>query len=142
MSGWAGGLLGGGDDVEHQLQVRCAAGADVGAVGYCAGDGADVPSGYGDGAGSWQLSTFAVCGPRKGGIVAASQVAAGPTVSVSCPAGMQIHGAGGGLGLTDGGTNWIRTLRPANTLPGSMTVRMSLTNPDSVVAHTTCATRT
>ena len=33
-----------GDDVEHQ-PVRCAAGADVGAVGYCAGDGADDPSG-------------------------------------------------------------------------------------------------
>ena len=91
---------------------------------------------------SWDLSTFAVCGPRQGEIVAASQVATGPTVSVSCPAGMQIHGAGGGLGLTDGGTNWIRTLRPANTLPGSMTVRMSLTNPDyEMVAHTTCSTR-
>src|SRR5437660_1152338 len=48
VSGWAGGLLGGGDDVEHQ-QVRCAAGADVGAVGYCAGDGAGVR--YGDGTG-------------------------------------------------------------------------------------------
>jgi hypothetical protein len=93
----------------------------------------------------WQLSTFAVCGPRKDGIVAVARVAAGPIVGVSCPAGtQQIHGAGGGLGLTDGGTNWIRELRPANVQsPGSMTVRMSLMNPGyEVVAHTTCATRT
>lgn len=93
----------------------------------------------------WQLSTFAVCGPRKDGIVAASRVAAGPMVNVSCPAGtQQIHGAGGGLGLTDGGTNWIREVRPANVQsPGSMTVRMSLLNPGyEVIAHTTCATRT
>ena len=89
----------------------------------------------------WRLSTYAVCGPRKDGIVAAARVAGGPRVSVSCPEGtQQIHGAGGGLGLSDGGTNWIRTLRPS---PGSMTVRMSLLNPDyQVVAHATCATRT
>jgi hypothetical protein len=88
------------------------------------------------------MHTFAVCGPRKDGIAAVAHLAPGPTVGVSCPAGMQIHGAGGGLGLTNGGRNWIRTLRPANTLPGSMTVRMSLMSPVSMVAHTTCATRT
>ena len=88
----------------------------------------------------WRLTTIAVCGPRKDGIVAAGRVAAGPIVNVSCPAGtQQIHGAGGGLGLTDGGTNWIRELRPANVQsPGSMRVRMSLVNPGvQVVAHTT-----
>jgi hypothetical protein len=93
----------------------------------------------------WRLSTYAVCGPRKDGIVAAARVADGSYVGVSCPEGtQQIHGAGGGLGLSDGGTNWIRTLRPANVQsPGSMTVRMSLLNPGyQVVAHTTCATRT
>jgi hypothetical protein len=92
----------------------------------------------------WQLRTFAVCGPRTGGIMAVSRVATGPFVGVSCPEGTQrINGAGGGLGLTDGGRNWIRAVRPANMQsPGSMTVRMSLTNPDyEVVAHTTCATR-
>ena len=93
----------------------------------------------------WQLSTYAVCGPRKDGIVAAGRVAGGPQVGVSCPERtQQIHGAGGGLGLSDGGTNWIRALRPANVQsPGSMTVRMSLLNPGyQVVAYTTCATRT
>ena len=92
----------------------------------------------------WQLSTYAVCGPRKDGIVAAARVAGGPLVGVSCPEGtQQIHGAGGGLGLSDGGTNWIRTLRPTNVQsPGSMTVRMSLNPGYQVVAHTTCATRT
>lgn len=94
----------------------------------------------------WEMSTFAVCGPRKDGIVAVSKVAAGPLVGVVCPAGtQQIHGAGGGLGLTDGGTNWIRTVRPASTQsPGSISVRMSAVTPTSynMVAHTTCATRT
>jgi hypothetical protein len=94
----------------------------------------------------WSLTAIAVCGPRKDGIVAAGQVGAGPLVTVACPLGtQQIHGAGGGLGLTDGGTNWIRELRPANvaSAPSSMRVRMSLLGPGyEAVAHTTCATRT
>jgi len=93
----------------------------------------------------WRLSTFAVCGPHKDGIVAATRTTAGPYVGVSCPEGtQQIHGAGGGLGLSDGGTNWIRALRPASLQsPGSMSVRMSLMNPGvQVTAATTCATRT
>jgi hypothetical protein len=93
----------------------------------------------------WTLTTIAVCGPRKDGIAAYGRIAGGPITSLQCPEGtQQIHGAGGGLGLSDGGTNWIRELRPANVQsPGSMTVRMSLLNPDyQVVAHATCATRT
>src|SRR5690348_16145957 len=37
----------------------------------------------------WTLTTIAVCGPRKDGIVAVARVAAGPTVTASCPAGTQ-----------------------------------------------------
>jgi hypothetical protein len=55
---------------------------------------------------------------------------------------MQVHGAGGGLGLSDGGSNWIRALTPANGLPGSMTVRMTLQGSYQMVASTTCATLT
>ncbi|WP_433264778.1 hypothetical protein ACQPZF_36055 [Actinosynnema sp. CS-041913] len=96
----------------------------------------------------WSLTAIAVCGPRKDGIVAAGQVGPGPLVGVSCPAGttQQIHGAGGGLGLTDdGGTNWIRELRPGQeaSAPSSTRVRMSLQGPPGeAVAHTTCATKT
>ena len=95
----------------------------------------------------WTLTAIAVCGPRKDGVVAAGQVGPGPLVSVSCPAGatQQIHGAGGGLGLTDGGTNWIRELRPVQvaSAPSSTRVRMSLLGPPGeAIAHTTCATKT
>jgi hypothetical protein len=91
----------------------------------------------------WSITTYAVCGPRKDSIAAAGSIVNRPISSLQCPPGQQLHGAGGGLGLTDGGPPWIRDLHPVLGFPGSMTVQMTRNNPSSeTLAHATCATRT
>jgi hypothetical protein len=93
----------------------------------------------------WTLSTYAVCGLPRDGVVAVAQLSGGPLSSVSCPSGtQQINGAGGGLGLSDGGVNWIRMLRPQSlSAPTTMLVQMSLNvGGYETVAHTTCGTKT
>lgn len=94
---------------------------------------------------SSRMKTSVVCGPRKDDIAAQVNIVNGSFAGLQCPTGQQIHGAGGGLGLTDGGTNWLRSLRPTLTQqePRGMTVRMTLQNPGyQTLAHATCASRT
>jgi hypothetical protein len=91
---------------------------------------------------AWRMTTHVVCGPRKDGIAAYGNITDGSSSGLQCPAGQQIHGAGGGLGLSDGGFNWLRNLFPArNGL--AMTVQMAVTSLGlQTVAHATCAART
>jgi len=90
----------------------------------------------------WSMTTYVVCGPRKDGIAAYGNIVDGSWGSLQCPAAQQIHGAGGGLGLSDGGFTWLRNLFP-NQNGLSMFVQMTASGPDSqTLAHATCAART
>ena len=127
VSGWAGGLLGGGDDVEHQrfgLQlVRTSGPLDI-ARATVRAFGPAVPD-------PWRLSTYAVCGPRKDGIVAAARVATGPFVGVSCPRGTSrsTGRAAAWACRTAAPTGSVRCARRTCSHRASMTVRMSLQDP-------------
>jgi hypothetical protein len=89
----------------------------------------------------WSLSTYAVCAQPQGDIHTDGGLSQGSTVTASCDPGYQVHGPGGGGGLTDGGTSWLQKIYPHYPPTG---VDVALTKPldpsiGGMIAHFTCA---
>jgi hypothetical protein len=96
-------------------------------------------SGY---TGSWEVRSYAVCANASGlGMHVEDTIKPGPYAEHPCSGNYQLHGAGGGGGLDDGGPSWLTDLAPDLI---HKTVQVQMTGPLSpsiggMVAHANCA---
>jgi hypothetical protein len=91
--------------------------------------------------GSAQVTAWAICARREGGIHAEGTLGLGEKATHRCSSG-RVHGAGGGGGLSDGGDAFLQYVIPSEDL---RQVFVRLTQPlnpaiGGMVASATCAT--
>ena len=92
--------------------------------------------------GSWEVRSYAVCADPSGlGMHFEDTITPGPYAEHRCGGNYQLHGAGGGGGLDDGGTSWLTRLEPDLI---HKTVQVEMTGPllpsiGGMVAHAICA---
>ena len=90
--------------------------------------------------GSWTLTSYAICALPAGGIHSEGTIAPGVFTTHHCTPGDSVAGPGGGGGLVDGGTVWLKVLYPFSNF--DVEVQMTGFLPDrQVLASPTCADR-
>jgi hypothetical protein len=91
--------------------------------------------------GSWKVRSYAVCAGSSGSMHFEDTIAPGAFAEHRCGGSYQLHGPGGGGGLTDGGPSWLTRIEP-DTLHKKVTVQLTAPLSPSIggmVAHATCA---
>jgi hypothetical protein len=91
--------------------------------------------------GSWKVRSYAVCAQSSGSMHVEGTIAPGAQAEHRCGGSYQLHGPGGGGGLTDGGPAWLTRIQP-DLLHKEVTVQLTgplLPSIGGMVAHATCA---